>query len=65
MIKPFLTYAGSTREFTKGWKFVCSCTHYHNPPTTILPVNTVQCPKCQRVFLVDYNAAKVVKELEQ
>lgn len=41
---------------TNVWRVTClSCKHIHSPTTTMLSQQSIECPKCGKIELVDYN----------
>ena len=37
------------------WRVMCSCKKVFNPPTTMLSTQSVECPKCGKREVVNYN----------
>ena len=61
--KPSLRYIGLSRDQRANqWEFSCTCGYRHEPPTTRLAVNTIDCPKCARKWLVNYNTEEIKLE---
>lgn len=50
-------YLGSSLDRrTNRWEITCDCNKRFEPPTTMLRVNVVLCPKCGKMVTIDYNA---------
>jgi len=56
-----INYKGLSRDYrTNEWSFKCkSCKKSFEPATTVMATQTVECPKCGKGELVNYNNLEV------
>jgi len=51
-----LRFVGLSHDLrTNKWEAKCKCGKSFNPPTTTLSTQTIECPKCGKTELVNYN----------
>lgn len=55
-----ITFIGESEDYrTNKWRFKCkNCNKTFEPPTTILAIQAVTCPKCDNTETINYNKLK-------